>query len=214
MKKSVLSEVTVVCIMFAALHIFVATSVEAAAGPIFMKIKNAYSSFKDISGKFTQFSNIKDLNKEMSYEGTFRIKPPLKMSWQYEGDDEQEVYINDDELTIYKKKLNQAMRSKLEATAIAQTPLALLRGLTDIEKDYEITEKNNVMRLTPKNPSFNVKYFDIYPSKDAFPIKKIVFYDKNDNTIELTLKSVKVNIGLSNEIFTFTPPEGATIIDN
>ncbi|MBF0320403.1 MAG: outer-membrane lipoprotein carrier protein LolA [Nitrospirae bacterium] len=217
MQKSVLSVATSVCIMFVALAIFWATSVEAAAGPIFTKIKNAYSSFKDISGKFTQLSNIRDLNKEMSFDGTFRIKPPLKMSWRYEGeedDDEQEVYINDDELTIYKKKLNQAIRSKLEATAIAQTPLALLRGLTDIEKDYDITEKNNVVRLTPKSPSFNVKHFDIYPSKDAFPIKKIIFYDKNDNTIELTLRGVKVNTGLSNEIFTFKPPEGVTIVDN
>ncbi|MBF0487911.1 MAG: outer-membrane lipoprotein carrier protein LolA [Nitrospirae bacterium] len=199
----------------AALCVLFMVSVADAAGPIFMKIKSAYDSFKDISGKFSQLSRIKDLNKEMSYEGIFRIKPPSKMSWRYEGEDEQEVYINDDELTIYKKKHNQAMRSKLDEAAIAQTPLALLRGLKDIEKDYDIAEKKDVMRLTPKDPSFKVKYFDVYPSKDApFPIKKIVLYDKNDNTVELTLQGVKVNTGLADETFQFTPPEGVTIVDN
>ncbi|MBF0517500.1 MAG: outer-membrane lipoprotein carrier protein LolA [Nitrospirae bacterium] len=185
------------------------------SGSIFQKIKSAYDSFKDVSGRFSQVSNIKELNKEMTYEGSFRVKPPTKMSWRYEGDDEQEVYINDEELTIYKKKHNQAMRSKIDEAAIAQTPLALLRGLKDIEKNYDSTEKNNIMRLTPKNTSQNVKYFDVYPSKDAgFPIKKIMFFDKNDNTIELTLQGVKINAGLSNELFQFNPPEGVTIIDN
>jgi outer membrane lipoprotein carrier protein len=216
-EKSVLSGAVKVslalCVLFMASAAYVAPEADAS-GPIFTRIKSAYDSFKDISGRFTQVSNIRELNKEMSYEGTFNIKPPLKMSWKYEGEDEQEVYINDDELTIYKKKLNQAMRSRLDSTAIAQTPLALLRGIKDIEKDYDITEKNNIMRLTPKNDSFNVKYFDLYPSKDAFPIKKIVIIDKNDNTIELTLQGVKVNTGLSKEIFTFTPPKGVTIVDN
>ncbi|MEO5360813.1 MAG: outer-membrane lipoprotein carrier protein LolA [Nitrospirota bacterium] len=208
-KKTVLSTVSLVlCVLFM-------VSGAEASGPIFTKIKSAYDSFKDISGKFLQVSNIKELNKEMSYEGTFRIKPPSRMSWRYEGEDEQEVYINDDELLVYKKKHNQAMRSKIEEAAIAQTPLALLRGLKNIENNYDITEKNNIMRLTPKNTGQNVKYFDVYPSKDAaFPIKKIVFYDKNDNTIELTLLGVKTNIGLSSEIFQFTPPDGTTIIDN
>ncbi|MCG6551180.1 MAG: outer membrane lipoprotein carrier protein LolA [Candidatus Magnetominusculus sp. LBB02] len=186
----------------------------APAATIFERITSAYSTFKDISGRFSQVSKIKELNKEMAYEGAFRLKPPSKMSWKYEGDNEQEVFINGDAITIYKKKLNQAVRSNIDEAAIAQTPLALLRGIADIERDYDVTEKNNVMRLTPKNSSNKVKYFDVYPSKDAFPIKKIVLFDNNDNTVEITLQGVKTNSGLSDELFIFTPPKDAEIINN
>lgn len=209
MKKNIfMSAIIVISVLYCL------AAVSYASGPMFMRMKSAYGSFKDISGRFSQVSSIRDLNKELSFDGTFRIKPPLKMSWKYEGEDEQEVYINDNDLTVYKKKHNQAMRSKIDDAAIAQTPLALLRDMKDIENDYDITEKNNVVRLTPKNNSVKVKYFDVYPSKDAFPIKKIVLFDKNENTVEITIKDVKVNTGLTDEIFQFTLPDGATLVNN
>ncbi|QWR77909.1 LolA family protein [Candidatus Magnetomonas plexicatena] len=185
-----------------------------AGKPFVSMIKDYYESVKDIRGSFVQLSKLKDLEKELSFTGSFYIKPPGRMSWRYEGTESQEVYINEGALIVYQKKNAQAFRSKYDEKTIGQTPLALLRGFKDVQINYNVEEKDGFTRFTPKQSSFNLRYFDVYPSKDGFPISKIVVYDKNENVVELTLSGVSINTGLENALFKFTPPPGVSIIDN
>ncbi|MBF0463839.1 MAG: outer membrane lipoprotein carrier protein LolA [Nitrospirae bacterium] len=194
--------------------LLITSSTAFAAKPFVSVIKDYYESVKDIRGSFVQLSKLKDLEKELTYSGSFYIKPPKRMSWRYEGNESQEVYINEGELIIYQKKNAQAFRSKYDERTIGQTPLALLRGFKDVQTNYNVEEKDGVIRFTPKQSNFNLRYFDIYPSKEGFPIKKIVVYDKNENVVELTLSGVRINTGLEDSLFKFTPPSGLSIIDN
>jgi chaperone LolA len=185
-----------------------------AAKPFVSAIMDYYESVKDIKGGFVQLSKLKDLDKELTFNGTFYIKPPKRMSWKYEGQESQEVFINEGELIIYQKKNAQAFRSKYDEKTIGQTPLALLRGFKDVSANYNVEEKDGVIRFTPKQSNFNLRYFDVYPSKEGFPIRKIVVYDKNENVVELTLQSVKINTGVDDSLLRFIAPAGLSIIDN
>ncbi|MEO5358513.1 MAG: outer membrane lipoprotein carrier protein LolA [Nitrospirae bacterium YQR-1] len=185
-----------------------------AAKPFVSTITDYYESAKDIKGSFVQLSKLKDLEKELTFTGSFFIKPPKRMSWKYEGQETQEVYINEGELIIYQKKNAQAFRSKYDERTIGQTPLALLRGFKDIAVNYNVEEKDGFTRFTPKQSNFNLRYFDVYQSKEGFPIKKIVVYDKNENVVELTLSGVKINTGVDDSLLKFTAPAGLSIIDN
>ncbi|MBF0537175.1 MAG: outer-membrane lipoprotein carrier protein LolA [Nitrospirae bacterium] len=187
---------------------------EEAKGKFLSRVKEAYSTLKDIKGKFKQTSRLKDLGKEMNFNGEFFIKIPNRLFWYYEGDQVQEVYVNDNVLIVYQKKLSQAIRTHYDAQTMGHSPIALLSGLKDVEKNYDITENNGVLRLVPKKEFNNMKHFDIYPSEGGFPIKKIVVSDVKDNEIEITLNDVRLNTNIIDETFTFTPPKDTKIVDN
>ncbi|MBF0343379.1 MAG: outer membrane lipoprotein carrier protein LolA [Nitrospirae bacterium] len=187
---------------------------EDAKGRLLPRLKEAYSTMKDMKGQFKQTSRIKDLGKEMNFDGVFFIKIPNRLFWRYEGDQAQEVYVNDNVLIVYQKKQSQAIRTRYNAETMGNSPIALLSGLKDIEKSYDVTEKNGSLHLVPKKEFNNIKYFDIYPSEADFPIKKVVVHDTRDNEIEITLKDVRLNTNIIDETFIFTPPKDTKIVDN
>lgn len=186
----------------------------ALAGELLSEIRDSYASIKDVKGSFSQVSKIRELDKKMSFSGVFSIKIPKKMYWRYDGTDLQEVYVNADTITVYQKKLSQAIRRQFNENTLGQTPIALLSGLKDVDKDYNVKEFDGYVRLTPKGDFLNIKYFDLYPSSGKFPIGKIVLTDKNGNEIEITLRDVRLNTGIKDGTFTFEPPKGVTLVDN
>ncbi|KJU84301.1 outer membrane lipoprotein carrier protein LolA [Candidatus Magnetobacterium bavaricum] len=187
---------------------------EDTRGKFLSRVREVYSTLKDVKGQFKQTSRLKDLGKEMNFSGEFFIKIPNRLHWYYEGDQVQEVYVNDNVLVVYQKKLSQAIRTRYDAQTMGQSPIALLSGLKDVDKHYDITERNGTLRLIPKKEFNSMKHFDIHPSESGFPIKKIVVTDLKDNEIEITLKDVRLNTNIIDETFTFTPPKDTKVVDN
>jgi len=198
-----------------------ATNSGAHDGPL-ARIKGGYAAIKDLKGGFVQTSKLKDLKKEMTFKGTFFIKIPGKMHWRYEETEkEEQVFINGPEIIVYQKKQGQAIRRKSDENTIAQTPIALLGGLKDIEKLYDAFEKKDAgggtpdyVRFVPKNLHYNITHFDVFVAGGDFPVGKLTAYDRKGNEIEIVFKGVKVNTGVPDSTFVFTPPAGVKMVDN
>jgi outer membrane lipoprotein carrier protein len=177
------------------------------------KIQKAYEDIKDIKGSFVQKSYIKDLKRTDSYNGRFLIKPP-KMKWEYTGDKAQAIYIRDDEIIIYQKKENQVIKSRFDRATYGQAPIALLAGFGNIRKDFDILpEYTDRLVIKPKSSMGNISRIEIMPADGPFPIKSLVIVDSLSNRIEFLLNDVKVNTGLKNSLFDFTPPKNATLLE-
>jgi outer membrane lipoprotein carrier protein len=191
-----------------------ASSSHTPDGPL-ARIKDGYAAIKDLKGSFVQTSKLKDLKKEMTFKGTFFIKIPGKMHWRYEetGKEEQ-VFINGPEIIVYQKKQGQAIRRKSDENTIAQTPIALLSGLKNIDTLYDAFERDEHVRFVPKNVHYNITHFDVFVARGDFPVGKLVAYDKKGNEIEIVFKDVKINTGVPDSTFVFTPPAGVKVVDN
>ena len=176
-----------------------------------IKIQKAYENIKDISGSFVQKSYIKDLKQTETFKGQFFIKRPMKMKWNYRGEQPQEVIINNDEIIIYQQKENQAYRSPFDRDTYGQAPIALLSGFGMIREEFSVTEKNGKLFLKPKKPMGGIISIEIEPSGGDFPIKSFTVNDSYSNRIEMALKDVKINAGLEDKFFQFSLPKGVTV---
>ncbi len=181
---------------------------------ILQGLKKSYSAIKDIKGRFKQTSRIKDFDKEMVYEGEFFIEIPGKMMWRYIGEDRQEVYVNNRNVIFYREKNKQAIKSRFAPEALVQTPFVLLSGINKIEEGFLFDEKKGYLRLTPRNPSGNLKFADIFPSKKVFPIDKLFIVDMYDNEIEISIGEAVINSGVAPSVFDFVPPPGVEIVEH
>jgi outer membrane lipoprotein-sorting protein len=177
------------------------------------RIQKAYENIKDIKGNFIQKSHIKDLKRTDTYKGQFFIKRPMKMKWEYKGEMPQEVLIKNDEIIIYQKKEKQAFRGKFDRDICGQAPIALLSGFGKIQKEFNVSEKNGKLILTPKKPMGGIVTIEIERSEDEFPIKSFTINDSHSNRIEITLKDVKINTGLKDSFFEPSLPKDITIYE-
>lgn len=165
------------------------------------KIQKAYENIKSISGKFTQKSYIKDLNRTDNYKGKFFIKRPMKLKWEYEGKNPQEIYINNNEITIYQKKEKQAIKGNFNKETYGQAPVVLLSGFGNVKEEFNISSKNNSLILKPKKPLGSVNYIELEITDDNFPILSFVIYDNHSNKTSIVLKDVEINKDLDDSIF-------------
>ncbi len=175
------------------------------------RIQKAYESIKDVKGDFVQRSYIRDLKRTDTYSGQFFIKPP-KIKWEFRGDKPQVVYVNGEDLLIYQKKEKQVFRTKFDRSTYGQAPIALLGGFGDINKEFDAFMKKGRLILKPRKRMGSVTQIEITLSDGVFPIEELTVLDTASNRIDIILKNVKVNTGLGEKIFEFTPPAGVTVV--
>jgi outer membrane lipoprotein carrier protein len=176
-----------------------------------IRIQKAYENIKDIRGGFVQKSFMKDLKKKETFKGSFYIKRPLKVKWSYEGDNAQDVLINNDEITIYQKKEKQAFQGTFDRETYGQAPIALLGGFGKIQDEFTVTDKQGKLLLKPKKPLGGILSIEMELSDSAFPIKSFTVIDSYSNRITMDLTDVKINTGLEDSFFSPAIPKDVTI---
>ncbi len=192
--------------------LFLAYSISYAESDFMSRIKDRSASVDTMKGTFIQRSWIEEMNRETEYRGAFYIKKPGKMFWRYE-DYGQEVFVIDDLIIIHYKKQNQAFKRVFDQSTFGRLPIVVLHNLKDMEEDYEFMEKAGFLRLTPKILLTGIKYIDMYPSSENFPISRFIVVDKHNNRVEITLSDIETNLDLDDALFIFDPPEGVTVIE-
>jgi len=180
------------------------------------KIQRAYENIKDIKGEFVQKSHIRDLKRTDTFTGTFVIKMPSHMRWQYYDEKKRhftEVLITHDELLIFQKDEKQVFKGKFDSESYGQAPIALLTGFAHIDREFTVTEKNGKLFLKPRKGMGSVVSIEIIPSDGEFPIGSLTITDRRSNTISITLKDVRINSGVKEAAFSFSPPQGVNVYE-
>lgn len=179
---------------------------------IISKLENSYKNINDAIGTFVQISYIKDLDKTQRFSGRFFIKGD-KLRWQYSGEFPQIIYINRETLTVYDKARKQAIQSIFSPEKYGQLPLALLSRMAVLERDFEVTQKNeNSLILIPKGKMGNIKKIELMLHDDNFPVKSMKVMDRDDNSVKIDFNSIKINTNLKDSIFKFIPKKDDTIL--
>lgn len=178
------------------------------------RLQAFYSSFKDLEGTFTQRNRVKELNKTVSYKGHFYLKQN-RLFIDYKGQNPQKVYITGSEIVIYNEGQKTAYRIPFDERRYGQTPVALLRGFADLKAEFDIKiidDKRLILR--PLKGEANIEKIDLSLTEGQdFPISSFVLTDKLGNTTEIVFGRYKLNQGISDSLFRFSPPQGTTVVE-
>jgi outer membrane lipoprotein carrier protein len=134
------------------------------------------------------------------------------MMWEYDPPRDEAVYINESTTWIYKRSSNQVIKSVFKEESYSQIPIAMLTNLEHMKDDFDISmPEENALQLIPKHRIGYVKTIVLELTKGEFPIKMFTIIDTYGNIVMIELSDIKINSGLKDSIFKFTPPEGAEI---
>jgi len=177
-------------------------------------IQKEYSTIRDIKGRFSQRSYLKDIEKTEDYSGAFYIKKPSRIRWRYSDPRDEEVIISERKLWIYKRSEKQVLRGVFDEGSYSQLPIALLQSMSSLKKDFYIRLiRSNTLELIPRHRMGAIKRIELMTVLEGFPIKEFTITDLYDNRVTIRVDEVDINTGLKDSFFSLEIPPDVEVFD-
>lgn len=190
-------------------------------GPAVKKLEQAYESLHDMQAVFQQETSSGAIAVVQQAAGRVYFKKVGKMLWHYETPEEQLIVLDGKTLWFYLPAEKQAMRNNF--SIIPQHIVAdLFRGRMDVLAKFRVsfvprkaddTGDQVMLELVPIEPDPTVSRLIVWLDPISYLVRKTSLTDGFGNRTELMFQDIKVDQGLSDSVFVFTPPSDVDVFE-
>jgi len=190
------------------------TFAAAAQADAVASLREFVQEVKSGRAAFTQVASSADGSRRKTSSGSFEFQRPNRFRFTYTKPFEQLIVADGQKVWIYDTDLNQASSRKL-SQALGATPAALLAG-GSLEQDF-------VLSSEPSRDGLDWALATPRAKDGAFQQLRVGFRGKTLAAVEildsfgqrslLQFTRFEPNVPLAAELFRFTPPAGADVIE-
>lgn len=198
----------------AALALLASSVAQAATGPARARLDAFAQGLHALSGNFTQTLTDPNGKTGKTSNGTLVLQAPRQFRWDTLTPYQQTIVADGSRVWLYDPDLEQ-VTVRRQDTEEAHSPLTVLTDLSQLDKEFHVTEQGERdglvwLRLTSaaKDPQFS--YADL--GFDANGLARMQFKDQLGATTDIRFSNWKRNPAISPQTFNFTPPKGADVI--
>ncbi len=156
--------------------------------------------------------------QETMAKGRVFLKRPGLMRWQYVSPEPQLIVTVKDLVYVYEKEADQVMvipRNRLLSSGISRAFFFGKGRLADyftlnVPKEKWV-DREWTLCLVPRSDNPQVEKMWITIDSKTHLVREIWIQDKLGTRTHLTFSDMKVNEGLADSLFQFTPPEGVEV---
>ena len=201
--------------VFLVLLVLLASSIaQAATGPARARLDAFAQGLHAVSGDFTQTLTDPNGKTSKTSSGTLVLQAPRQFRWDTLAPYKQTIVADGSRVWLYDPDLEQ-VTVRRQDTEEAHSPLTVLTDLSQLDKEFHVTEQGERdglvwLRLTStaKEPQFS--YADL--GFDANGLARMQFKDQLGATTDIRFSNWNRNPDISSQTFNFTPPKGADVI--
>lgn len=186
------------------------------------KVEATCSRAEDLSARFHQTATNRAAGAIQEASGQFLMKRPGKMRWEYQKP-EPRLFVTDGKtLWVYSPTDKQVMVQEVGEAFTSRVPLSFLAGDCQLRREFAIAPVENaatrgstgfmILDLKPKRPEAGIARILLEVSLRTYTVEKTTLFDAAGNTTVIALTHLKLNSGLSDQQFQFTPPAGVTVV--
>ncbi|HOK05592.1 MAG TPA: outer membrane lipoprotein carrier protein LolA [Syntrophales bacterium] len=183
-------------------------------------MQRVYDETADLRASFTQELSLRSLGRRQVEEGEVFFKRPAKILWEYRKPREKRLVLDGRKAWLYIPADRAVYVQEADRVFQSQLPVRLLRGLGNIRDDFGVTldpdrprdgEGNYRLRLRPLRDDLGVQGLVVTVEKETYRLLGCRFVDRLGNETVLRLRNIRVNTGIPDGRFRFTPPRGADV---
>jgi outer membrane lipoprotein carrier protein len=184
---------------------------------IMKKVETRYA-VSGFSANFFQASTIKAMEITDSASGKAFFKRPDKMRWEYETPDRQTIITDGNRLWIYRPDDNQVMIGEAPSFFGDGKGFSFLSDMKSVKKRFTIlldkrTEHDyHVLKLLPRQKTFDVTLIYLFISTKNFDVVKIVTYNSYRDETRIELDNIRFKQKMDDAMFNFKIPQGVEIL--
>ena len=184
------------------------------------KVQATYRSFSDLQAGFVQRATNRLSGLSQEAAGRLFLKWPGKMRWEYEAPESRLFLIDGKTLWSYSPAERQAVAQDVSG-ALSTSPIGILFGLSSLRRDFRVRtilhagardSQEYLLDLAPRGQDLSFKRVILAVDRESFLIQRLTVFDLYGNTTIVDLNDLKVNPGLKDGLFQFSPPPGTDVI--
>ena len=166
---------------------------------------------------FKQDLTFLETKEKQSSQGHMFFMKPKSILIERKTPQEQKIYINGDNMTIYMPRMMQAVKTLVPKESGDFSPNSFINfggNWKNLQKTNTInyiseTDSEYVLEVFPKNKAWIMM---VYVSKASSNPNKISI-KSNNLSVEIVLSNYKINQNIDKKKFQFAPPKGTEIIN-
>lgn len=200
-----------------------ATAAAPDVNEVVDKVDATCSRVQDLSAQFHQTATNRSLGQVQEASGALLMKRPGKMRWEYEKP-EARLFVTDGKtLWAYSPTDKQVVIQEVGEAFSSRVPLSFLAGECQLRREFTITAAENaatrgstsfmILDLKPKHPEAGIARVLLEVNLRTYTVEKTTVFDAAGNTTVIALTNLKLNTGVSDGQFQFTPPAGVTVVN-
>jgi outer membrane lipoprotein carrier protein len=184
-------------------------------------LEATYGKVTDLRAEFVQTAHNRSLGQDIKAEGVVYLKKGGKMRWDYKSPSPQQIVSDGTTLWVYTPELNQVNKGSAPK-ALAGPAGSFLAGLGKVRDQFSVRFLNPaskvdasgrpVLDLVPKSPTPLLTRLVLSVDPKDHVVRQAVIYDQFQNTVTMMFSKVILNAGLSDGLFTFSPPKGVSVV--
>lgn len=184
------------------------------------KMQSFYDKTSDFQASFKQTYTDVAAGESKESVGKVYIKKPGMMRWDYYKVKDKKTELHKSMIAdgkafwIYELEFKQVFKECIAESKLP-TSVSFLMGKGDLLKSFDVTmaekstDKNPILKLTPKKPTSKYKELRFVLDGTTYQVLKTTIYDPYGNTNEIVFGKVKFNANLEAKKFSFSPPKDA-----
>lgn len=185
------------------------------------RVQAVYRSIGDLQAHFRQTSTLQSLGQVQESAGVVYLKKPGKMRWEYEHP-EKRLYVTDGKtLWAYSPEDRQVIEQDVQQAFGSSTPMSFLMGAGNLREDFTYRPIEHagtrgkgtyLLELLPRRSGSTLQKMILEVNLKTFLIEKATLLYVTGNTTVLAFSNVRVNGGLADGKFEFSPPPGVDVL--
>jgi len=186
------------------------------------KVEATCAQVQDLSAHFQQTATNRTLGQVQEASGLFLLKRPGMMRWEYQKP-EARLFVTDGKtLWAYSPTDKQVIIQDVRDALASRVPLAFLAGDCQLRREFEVravehagtraTPSVKLLDLKPRRAEAGIARLLLEVSLKTYTVEKTTLFDAYGNTTVIAFTNLKLNAGLGDQSFQFTPPAGVTVV--
>jgi outer membrane lipoprotein carrier protein len=185
------------------------------------RVQKKYDAAADFRARFGQTLTNVAFGRKTSLGGEVLFKKPGRMRWNYMQPEAKSYVADGSTLWLYEPEDKQAFKQDLKSSQLPAA-LAFLTGQGNLTAEFDVTTAgptpyggpaDYVLSLVPKQPQAQVKSILFVVDPATFNVRESVITDAQGNVNDMLFSDIRVNTGIPDATFHFSPPAGTRVID-
>ncbi len=183
------------------------------------RLQKRYASVHTVSADFRQ--NYRAPGIDQTESGTFWLKRPGFMRWEYRHPEEKLFLTDGREAFLYVPEERQVTVQPFTMDEMRRTPLRFLLGSADIQTGFTAAfgmeyqpafEDTLLIRLAPQAGDAEYSFLLLELDRETCDIRRIVIHEQSGNTSEFVFVNLLFNVKVDDSKFRFRIPKGIEVI--
>jgi outer membrane lipoprotein carrier protein len=182
------------------------------------RVQAFYAQTKDFSAPFRQHYTYVAMGRVEDSEGVVQVKKPGLVRWDYAKPDRRTLYLKDRTLWIWRPDDQEAQVKRDFGGDQLSSAFTFLWGKGNLLKEFspkaakapEGLPAGDALELTPLKPTPGVQKLLFVVARDGQVLASVVTNAQGDLN-QIVFGEAKVDQGLPESLFQFSPPKGAYV---